>query len=79
MMPAFIITGSRIIPATWPGWASSDRRDHVEVVERDDQATRSRIACGMPLLPATGSGASAGPASSASGMTETCTESWWPW
>ncbi len=37
------------------------------------------IACGMPVLPATPTGRSAGPIVLGSGSTETCTESWWPW
>ena len=37
------------------------------------------MASGMPLLAAADAGRLAGPISSGSGMTDTCTESWWPW
>ena len=39
----------------------------------------SMIASGIPELAGTFVGLLAGPTSSASGVTETCTESWCPW
>ena len=37
MMPAFIMIGSMIIPATWPGCSSSSALDAGQVVEGGDQ------------------------------------------
>ena len=77
-MPAFIMIGSRIIPAIWP-WCSASTRSTAPRSLNGTMTIRSMIACGMPVLPGTLYGASAGPTSSGSGSTETCTESWWPW
>ncbi len=78
MIPAFIMIGSMSIPATWPGCSSSRRSTLARSLK---VATRVSfmIASGMPELDGAWAGRSAGPASSASGATETWTESWWPW
>ena len=78
MIPAFIITGSMIIPATWPGCWSSRRLTLSRSLNVATRVSRV-IASGMPVLAGTWAGSSAGPTSSASGATETWTESWWPW
>ena len=78
MMPAFIMIGSTIIPATWPGWASRMRSTAARSLKPTTRV-RSMMAVGMPVLPGTPVGRSAGPISSGSGATETWTESWWPW
>ena len=52
MMPAFIITGSRIIAATWPRCSASARAT-APVSLNGTTITRSRIAAGMPELPGT--------------------------
>ena len=79
MMPAFIMIGSTIIPATSPGC----RRSAASTAARSlngTTVTRPVTASGMPLLLTTPTGASSGPiSSSGSGSTETMTESWWPW
>ena len=79
MIPAFIMIGSRIMPATCPGCSVSARSTAPRSLN-GTTVTRSMIAAGMPLLSGTLCGRSAGPmSSSASGSTETTTESWWPW
>ena len=74
-MPAFIMTGSTIMPATWPRCAS---RSLATLARSLNWAISVRlvIASGMPDEDGTLSGRSLGPASASSGMTETCTESW---
>ena len=77
-MPAFIMIGSTIIPAIRPGWASSSRATLPRSLNVAT-SVRSVIAAGMPEEDGTWLGRSRGPASSGSGMTDTWTESWWPW
>ena len=78
MIPAFIMTGSTIMPATW-SLCSSRSLATLPRSLKVATSVRPVIAAGMPLLLGTCAGLSAGPASSGSGITETCTESWWPW
>ena len=78
MIPAFIMIGSMIIPAIWPGYSSSSRATPSRSLKPTTRV-RSVIACGIPVLDGTWAGLCAGPTSSASGQTETWTESWWPW
>ena len=78
MMPAFIMIGSRIMPAISAGVLGERPLDGAEVVEGDDDdqvhdRLRDAGVAGHARR------RSAGPTSSASGSTETCTESWWPW
>jgi hypothetical protein len=78
MMPAFIITGSMIIPATWPSFSTRTR----ESTSRSLKGTtwvRETISGGMPVLAATLFGWSGLPRSCPVWYTETCTESWCPW
>ena len=74
-MPAFIITGSRIIAATRSLFSASARATASGSLN-GTTTTRSRMACGIPVFPGTPMGCSRGPTSSASGSTDTCTESW---
>ena len=78
MIPAFIMTGSRIMPAIWP-WCSSSRRATLSRSLNVAISVRSVMAFGMPEDEGALLGFSCGPASSSSGATDTCTESWWPW
>ena len=74
MMPAFIMIGSTIMPATWPGFSSSTRFTATRSLKPTIRV-RSVIAFGMPVLDGHRLGRSAGPMSSASGQTDTWTES----
>ena len=78
MMPAFIMIGSMIMPATWPWWVS---RSLATLSRSLNVAIRVRsvMALGMPVEDGALYGVAAGPACSGSGATETWTESWWPW
>ena len=74
MIPAFIMIGSMIIPATWSGCSSSS----LATLSRSLNVAirvRSVMAWGMPVDEGTCAGFSAGPASSGVGMTDTWTES----
>ena len=78
MIPAFIMIGSMIIPAISSGCSS---RSLATLSMSLKLATRVSLmnGPGMPVLDGAWAGLPSGPASSASGATETCTESWWPW
>ncbi len=70
MIPAFIMTGSTIMPATWPGCSS---RRPLTLPRSLNWATRVSlvIASGMPDEDGTECGRPRGPASAGFGMTET--------
>ena len=74
MMPAFIITGSRIMPAIWFSCSSSRRATPSRSLNAAIRV-RSVMAFGMPEEAGALLGFSGGPASSSPGATETCTES----
>jgi hypothetical protein len=74
----FIITGSMIIPAISPGWASSTRRT-ASSRPNGTMCTSSAMAAGTAPCSRTVAGWSGSPESAASGYTDTCTVSWWPW
>ena len=74
----FIITGSMIIPAIWPGWASRTRRT-ASRRPNGTTCTRSATSVGTARCSRTVAGWSGSPKSRASGYTDTCTASWWPW
>ena len=74
MMPAFIMTGSMIIPATW-SWCSSRSRATLSRSLNVAISVRSVMALGMPVEAGALLGLFLGPAASGSGATETCTES----
>ncbi len=79
MMPAFIMIGSRIMPATRPALLDEHTLDGLEIVERhdhDEVADRRRDA-GAARRPR--SGARADRSRRPRAVTDTCTESWWPW
>ena len=77
MMPAFIMIGSTIMPAIWPACSSSSRGNAGRSL-KPTTSVRSVIAVGIPVLAGTWCGRAGSPTSSASGVTDTCTESWWP-
>ena len=74
MIPAFIITGSMIMPAIWPS-CSSSRRATLSRSLNAAISVRSVMAFGMPEEAGALAGLCRGPASSSPGATETCTES----
>ncbi len=78
MIPAFIITGSMIMPAISFS-CSSSRRATLSRSLNVAISVRSVMAFGMPEEAGTLLGFSRGPASASSGATETWTESWCPW
>ena len=73
-MPAFIMIGSTIMPATSP-WCSSSSLATLARSLNWATSVRSVMARGMPADEGTLAGWSLGPASASSGMTETWTES----
>ena len=77
-MPAFIMSGSMIMPAIFPACSSSARSRTARSLN-GTTTTRSTMACGMPPPAATDHGRSRGPRSSASLYIDTMTASWCPW
>ena len=49
MMPAFIMIGSMIMPATWPGYSSRRRRTLSRLLN-EAIFVSANIASGMPVL-----------------------------
>ncbi len=78
MIPAFIMIGSMIIPATSAGCSSRSRATPSRSLKLATRV-RSVMARGMPVEEGTLFGRCRGPTASRPGMTDTWTELWWPW
>ena len=77
-MPAFIIAGSTIMPATRPWYRCSVRSSASRSLNGTTRVSAT-TSSGMPIVCGTDTGSSYGPILSPGGATDTITASPWPW